>query len=159
MMPWLVAMTNRHARARAELQAAGFEAYTPLTKEKRTVRGRRRWLIAYLFGRYFFVRQCERWPELLDAEHVDDLIRHDDGSIPTVRDAEIDALRAREISGFISLKTGLRPGQRCRAVSGLMMGRVGTYIAGAANDREAAVFDFMGQASRIEFAPGVLVAA
>lgn len=157
-MAWLVAMTSRHARARAELKAAGFEPYTPLIKEKRTIRGRRRYLIGYLFGRYFFVRQCEQWSELLALDHVDDVIRHDDGSAPTVPDGEIEQLKAREIGGFISLKNGLRPGQAVRAQSGLMMGRIGTF-AGEARDREAAIFEFMGQASRVEFAPGVLVAA
>jgi hypothetical protein len=95
---------------------------------------------------------------VLSVDHVDDVIRHDDGSLPTVRDVEIDALKAREVSGFISLKNGLRPGQAVRAQSGLMMGKIGTF-AGELRDREAAIFDFMGQASRIEFAPGVLVAA
>lgn len=157
-MAWLVAMTSRHARARAELQAAGFEPYTPLIKEKKTVRGRRRYLIGYLFGRYFFVKQCDRWPDVLKVDHVDDVIRHDDGSIPTVADREIEQLKAREVSGFISLKTGLRPGQTVRANSGLFMGRIGTF-EGELHKGEAAIFEFMGQASRIEFAPGVLVAA
>jgi hypothetical protein len=157
-MPWLVAMTSKHARARTELQAAGFEPYTPLVKEKKTVRGRRRIMIGYLFGRYFFVKHCERWADVLSVDHVDDIIRHDDGTVPTVADREVEQLRAREIGGFISLKRGLRPGQAVRAQSGLMMGRIGTF-AGELHNREAAIFEFMGQASKIEFSPGVLVAA
>src|SRR5215467_9067205 len=157
-MAWLVAMTQRHARARAELTAAGFIAYTPLIKEKKAVRGRRRVLIGYLFGRYFFVKFCERWADVLNVDHVDDVIRHDDGSVPTVADREVEQLRAREVGGFISLKTGLRPGQAVRAQSGLLAGHIGEYAA-EAGQREAAFFDFMGARSRIEFAPGVLVAA
>ena len=159
-MPWLVAITSKHARARAELEHAGFEAYTPLIKERKTVRGRRRWLIGYLFGRYFFVRYCDRWAKILAVRHVDDMIRHENGWPPLVTDAEIASLKAREIGGFIALKTGLRVGQIVRAKNGLFMGQTGIF-AGALSkgDRETAFFEFMGQRSRIEFAPGVLMAA
>jgi len=159
-MPWLVAITSKHARARAELEHAGFEAYTPLIKERKTVRGRRRWLIGYLFGRYFFVKYCDGWMRILGIRHIDDIITHDDGKPPLVFDHEIASLKAREIGGFIALKTGLRVGQIVRAKNGLFMGQTGIF-AGALSkgDRETAFFEFMGQRSRIEFAPGVLMAA
>ena len=159
-MPWLVAITSKHARARAELEHAGFEAYTPLIKERKTVRGRRRWLIGYLFGRYFFVKYCDGWMRILGIRHIDDIITHDDGKPPLVFDHEIASLKAREIGGFIALKTGLRVGQIVRAKNGLFMGQTGIF-AGALSkgDRETAFFEFMGQRSKIEFAPGVLMAA
>jgi len=158
-MPWLVAMTSTHARARAELERAGFESYTPLIKEKRCIRGRRRWLIGYLFGRYFFIRHAEHWPQVLTMRHIDDLIRHDDGEPPVVPDHDITALRAREVGGFIAIKRGFAHGQKVRAKSGLLMGHVGIYAGMLHNDRECAIFDFMGQQSRVEFAPGILSAA
>ena len=159
-MPWLVAITSKHARARAELERAGFEAYTPLIKERKTVRGRRRWLIGYLFGRYFFVKYCDGWMRILGIRHVDDMLRHENGWPPLVTDAEIASLKAREIGGFIALKTGLRVGQIVRAKNGLFMGQTGTFAGTLSKgDRETAFFEFMGQRSRIEFAPGVLMAA
>jgi transcription antitermination factor NusG len=153
-------MTCRHARCRAELERAGFEAYTPLIKEKKTIRGRRRWLIGYLFGRYFFIRKTERWSEILGIRYIDDMIRHDNGLPPLIADLEIAALRSREVSGFINVRTGFRNGQLVRVRSGPFMGQIGTFAGLVSRgDREAALFEFMGQRSRIEFAPGVLAAA
>jgi Transcription termination factor nusG len=80
MPDWLVATAEngRQRLARASCEERGFVCYFPLLRERKLVRGRKRSVTSYLFGRYFFVVFHPQWIELRTTRGVDDVFRYDE---------------------------------------------------------------------------------
>jgi len=161
MPDWLVA-TAEHGKqsfARGHLSAAGFVCYFPLFRERRIIRGCKRFVVSYLFGRYFFVLFCPNWYAIGSTLGVDDLFMTDEKPA-LVRDAIIDEIKSRENpDGVITLRRGFRAGQRVTPKSGPLKGLIGTFHGLTSSEREVAFFSMLGQLTRVEFAAGCLALA
>jgi transcription antitermination factor NusG len=161
MPDWLVATAEhgKQAFARNHLKAGGFDCYFPLFRERRIVRGTKRFVVSYLFGRYFFVLFCPTWRGVMTTLGVDELFMHDEAPA-LVREAVIDEIRSRENpDGVITLRRGFRAGQRVTPKSGPLKGLIGTFHGLTSSEREVAFFSMLGQMTRVEFASGCLALA
>ena len=159
-MTWLVAtsLVGRQSEALNNLDAQGFATYRPLYREKYFVRGRKRWRTASLFGRYLFVRQTPEWPAVRHTRGIDSILAAEERPLG-VPDPEIDAIRAREDhNGIIHIIKGFQPGQRVRVRRGIMAGALGTFVSLVGQDREVALFELLGQLTKVELAAGSLAA-
>lgn len=159
-MTWLVAtsLVGRQSEALENLEAQGFVAYRPLYREKFFVRGAKRWRTASLFGRYFFVFLNAHWSAIRYTRGVDTILTANEHPLG-VADVEIDELRAREdYRGLITIIKGFQPGQRVRVKRGILAGALGTFVTLVGQDREVALFELLGQLTKVELAAGSLAA-
>jgi hypothetical protein len=166
-MTWLVAQAehNRQKVARDALEECPAldkrDIYFPLTKkpvkDRRT--GRTTPQPAFFFGDYFFVKFIPTWVEdVLHARGVWGVLRYDEKPF-LISDKELYLkVRSREIYGHIPLPRGWERGQRLRATSGVLSGRVGKFEEDLGRSRIVALFDFMGKDVRVELAKGSLSA-
>lgn len=159
-MTWLVAtsLVGRQPEALDNLKDQGFEVYRPLYREKYFARGAKRWRTASLFGRYFFVFLQTNWPDIRYTRGIDNILTANEHPLG-VADHEIDALRAREdYRGLITIIKGFQPGQRVRVKRGILVGALGTFVTLVGQDREVALFELLGQLTKVELAAGSLAA-
>jgi transcription antitermination factor NusG len=159
-LTWLVATSEigRQTLALDNLTNQGFVSYRPLYREKFFVRGRKCWRTASLFGRYFFVFASQHWPAIRYTRGVDSLLAVEERPLG-VADQEVEAIRAREgRDGLIHIIKGFQPGQRVRVKRGILIGALGTFVTLIGQDREVALFELLGQLTRVELAAGTLAA-
>jgi len=138
---WLCAYTKPRCEffAAANLEQADFEVYLPITKTTRQARTYR----VPMFGRYLFVKQCEKLYKLRAIEGIAGIITTNDEPI-AIKQQIIDELRIREVNGIIQteeIRTATRgfwPGERIRVTSGAHSGLIG-YFERLVNKRRAQV--------------------
>jgi transcription antitermination factor NusG len=151
-------MVGRQSEAIKNLDAQGFTAYRPLYREKYFSRGVKRWRTESLFGRYFFVRLDAQWPAVRHTRGIHSILANNELPL-AVADHEIETLRAREdYRGLITIIKGFQPGQRVRVKRGILVGALGTFVSLVGQDREVALFELLGQLTRVELAAGSLAA-
>jgi len=158
MSYWAVAQTEpqrEHAarlllmRGRPEENVSPFETYAPRIKD----RGR----IAFLFPAYLFVRIVERWYPVRWTPGIVRICMAGDHPAP-VPDEIVDAIRKREVGGFVRLPQPriLKPGDKVRVTRGSFEGRLGIYAGMASHERQRALLELLGQMVPVEFPPGHL---
>ena len=138
---WLCAYTKPHREffAAANLERENFEVYLPVTKITRQARMYR----IPMFGRYLFVKQCEKQNKLRAVDGIAGIITTNDEPI-VIKQQIIDELRNREVNGIIQTEEiriatpGFCPGERVRITSGAHSGLIG-YFERLVNKRRAQV--------------------
>jgi transcription antitermination factor NusG len=150
MAYWAVARTqpNREDFAIKMLAIKGFpETYLPLIKE-RIPRKKSRFSLfeGPMFRNYLFVALEEFW---WDADHCPGVARLlMDGVRPAkVRDGVVEALKAREVNGYVKLPEPpgqLRTGDKVRVIHGPFTGPPGLYAGQSAKDRVRVLLTLFG---------------
>lgn len=174
-MPYMVvvAAAGRERDCRALVRDYGFACYQPTYRELLVRRRRKVWEERLLFGRYFFAKWFEgcNWRVLLAHQHAVSTERKTlaglfmwstpDGAEPAkVKDQVITDIRSREDrSGHVdtAARNGFSLNQPVRAITGVFAGKEGRYT-GSRSNADVALMDLFGRETRIEFAPGALVA-
>ena len=119
---------QRERFAASQLELRGYETFLPLVAAKGAGEGRP------LFASYLFCRIIDRWRSINVCFGVVGIVRV--GDCPSrMPDAEIDAIRAMIVGGFVQLPEGppaaparsLRKGQRVKIVSGPFTGQGGVF--------------------------------
>jgi transcription antitermination factor NusG len=160
-MPWFVVTSRRQKERTAfdSLITEDFEAYQPRYKEHYYKGRHRRYRIAFLFGRYIFVKFDERWPDVRKVRGICNVLKAcaTDELPSTISDDVIDEWRKKEKDGFV---VGLQEGQLVRARNGVFADQVGRFVGLSNREHDIALFEFLGQPIRVEFQQrGVLVPA
>lgn len=141
------------------LEAAKFKPYLPCYR-KYFFKGRhRRWEPEPLFGRYIFVKFDERWPNVRNVHGICNVLKAcaTDELPSTITDDVIDEWIKKEKDGFF---VGFQKDQPVRARNGIFTNQIGRFVGLSDRKHDIALFDFLGQSTRIEFQqPGVLVPA
>jgi transcription antitermination factor NusG len=151
-MSWFV-ITARQQKERTafdSLIAEGFAVYQPRCKEHYFKGRHRRYRITFLFGRYIFVKFDDRWPDVCKVRGVCSVLKAcaDDELPSTIKDNVIAEWKAKEKDGFI---VGFQEGQRVRARNGIFAYQVGRFVGLSNRGHDIALFDILGQSTRIEF--------
>jgi transcriptional antiterminator RfaH len=128
-------------------ERAGFESYLPKIRERRNGETK----ISALFPSYAFLHIRERWYDAAHVQGVLKILMHGDHPAK-LDDRVIDALRAREHRGFVTLPRGPRPGDRVRILTGQFLGHVGLYLGQSPHERERVLLELLGRSVRVELA-------
>ena len=153
---WYVAQLkpNSFARAEANLKKQGFETFMPL--RRKTVRHARqmREVMRPVFPGYIFTRfgaARSDWRKINSTFGVSKLISFEAGKPAPVPDALMAGLRARCDAGqVLQPLDDLQAGEQVRMLSGAFADFVGEVETFVANDGVRLLFDFMGQATRLD---------
>jgi transcriptional antiterminator RfaH len=148
MAYWAVARTQpqREEFAVRMLAIKGFrDTYLPRIRGGVRSRGRPA-ADAPLFVNYLFVAIVDRWWE---ANYCPGVIRLlFDGERPAkVRDGVVEAIRAREVNGFVVLPEApgrLKAGDRVRVIHGPFTGLPGLYAGMSSRDRVRVLLSLFG---------------
>lgn len=159
MMAWVVARVHLppprpggEARSAVELRLgeAGFEVYCPRVKTRAFGKTR----ISALFPGYLFVAVIDQWWSARWSPGVIDLCglkAH--GRPDRLPDGVIEALRRKEIGGFVRLEpppSALRKGRQVRVLSGQFRDYLGVYEGQSSREREIVLLDLLGRKARVE---------
>ena len=153
---WYVAQLkpNSFARAEANLKKQGFETFMPL--RRKTVRHARqmREVLRPVFPGYIFIRfgaASSDWRKINSTFGVSKLISFEAGKPAPVPDALMAGLRARCDAGqVLQPLDDLQAGEHVRMLSGAFADFVGEVETFVANDGVRLLFDFMGQATKLD---------
>jgi transcription antitermination factor NusG len=141
------------------LKDAKYEPYLPCYR-KTFYKGRhRQWEPAPLFGRYIFVKFDDRWSGVRNVRGICNVLKAcaTDELPSTIKDDVIAECKAKEKDGFV---VGFQEGQRVFAKTGIFADQIGRFVGLSNREHEIALFDFLGQSTRVEFQQrGVLVPA
>ena len=127
--------SQRERFASEQLGLRGFETFLPLIQTKRAS--------APLFNGYFFVRIVEQWRSINFCFGVLGLVRV--GDCPSrMPDAEVDAIKAMMVGGYVRLPEGpppapprvIRKGAKVKIISGPFTGQGGLYVGQTSRQRE-----------------------
>jgi transcription antitermination factor NusG len=122
----------------------------PKFRKRVTVRGKRTWKDALLFGRYFFVRILDAWRAVFRSPWVSGVLMVDGGDEPgAVGDEFVDGLRSQEVCGYVTIFEAprFRAGQRVRISSGPLKGLIGIFEESKRN-REVVLLSMLGSSQR-----------
>jgi transcription antitermination factor NusG len=162
---WLVAVSEyaRQPQAIQALAELDFLTYNPQFKARMIRAGRKIVTLRSLFGRYFFVRMCDRWRSVIHVRGVYDVMMQSEEETPLlVRDDAIAEIKSREIGGLVLVENccHFRQGQLVtpKTVDHFLYGKDGKFLKTAQRDREVALFDILGHETKVEFEPGILIA-
>ena len=126
---------QRERFASEQLGLRGFETFLPIVQTRRAS--------APLFNGYFFVRIVEQWRSINFCFGVLGLVRV--GDCPSkMPDAEIDAIKAMVVGGFVRLPEApppplpriIRKGAKVKIISGPFTGQGGLYVGQTSRQRE-----------------------
>lgn len=153
---WYVAQVkpNGFARAEANLKKQDFETFMPL--RRKTVRHARqmREVLRPVFPGYIFIRfgaARSDWRKINSTFGVRKLISFETGKPAPVPDALMAGLRARcDIEHVLQPLDDLQAGEQVRMLSGAFADFVGEIETFVANDCVRLLFDFMGQAIKLD---------
>ena len=153
---WYVAQVkpNGFARAEANLKKQGFETFMPL--RRKTVRHARqmREVLRPVFPGYIFTRfgaARSDWRKINSTFGVSKLISFEAGKPAPVPDALMAGLRARCDAGqVLQPLDDLQAGEQVRMLSGAFADFVGEIETFVASDGVRLLFDFMGQATKLD---------
>jgi transcriptional antiterminator RfaH len=138
---------QRERFAAEQLELRGFEIFLPMVATKRSS--------APLFNSYFFVRIIEQWRAINFCFGVLGLVRV--GDCPSkMTDAEIDAIKAMVVGGFVRLPEAppaaprhvFRKGERIRIIGGPFEGVRAIHSGMRAGDRERILLSLLGSPAR-----------
>jgi transcriptional antiterminator RfaH len=152
---WYVVQTRPHAERKAaeHLVRQGFEAYLPRFLKRRRHARRVEKVAAPLFPRYLFVSvdvTTQRWLSIRSTIGVATLVCN--GNVPAeIPEAVIQGLRAREMSGLVTLEQRRRftLGDPVRVIDGAFANCLGLYEDTPAQDRVAILLDLLGRKVRV----------
>ena len=153
---WYVAQVkpNGFARAEANLKQQGFETFMPL--HRKTVRHARqmREVLRPVFPGYIFIRfgaVRSDWRKINSTFGVSKLISFETGKPAPVPDALMAGLRARcDFEHVLQPLDDLQAGEQVRMLSGAFADFIGEIETFVANDCVRLLFDFMGQATKLD---------
>lgn len=149
--------SQRERFACEQLGLRGYETFLPMIQTKRAT--------APLFNGYFFVRIIEQWRSINFCFGVLGLVRV--GDCPSkMPDAEIDAIKAMVVGGFVQLPEAppppasrvLRKGQRVKIISGPFTGQGGIFQGQTSRQRELILLAALLGGSRTIAIPSASVA-
>jgi transcriptional antiterminator RfaH len=163
---WFVAHTqpNAEAKAVANLNRQGFEAYFPRYLKRRRHARKVDTVAAPLFPRYVFVAvdiSAQRWRSIYSTVGVARLVCNGDEPA-AVPDAVVAALREREDDGgFIKLdfRPSFRPGEMVRVLDGAFSSCLGLFEGMADRERIAILLDLLGRKVRVVLDADLVAAA
>jgi transcriptional antiterminator RfaH len=152
--PWAVVNTHPHREETAleNLKRQGFIAYCPMLRRRRSHGRRITPVLRPLFPSYLFVStgaNFARWQPILSTYGVRSLVCSG-RNIPTIDDAFIAQIRAREVDGVI-----VRPpepyevGQSVTIADGPFDGLVATIIHMNEKDRLVVLLDLMNRSTSV----------
>jgi transcriptional antiterminator RfaH len=139
--------SQRERFAAEQLGLRGFETFLPMVQTRRAS--------APLFNGYFFVRIVEQWRSITTCFGVLCLVRV--GDCPSkMPDAEIDAIKAMVVGGFVRLpeapspppRRAFRKGERVRITGGPFEGVRAIHAGMRAGDRERVLLSLLGSSAR-----------
>ena len=153
---WYVAQVkpNGFARAEANLKKQDFETFMPL--RRKTVRHARQMheVLRPVFPGYIFIRfgaARSDWRKINSTFGVSKLISFETGKPAPVPDALMAGLRARcDVEHVLQPLDDLQAGEQVRMLSGAFADFVGEIETFVANDCVRLLFDFMGQATKLD---------
>ena len=150
--PWLCAATkfSEELRAAHHVERQGFKYYMPMFIN---VRGKSE----LLFPGYLFVEQRYDWPVLNNTRGIHKIISV--GNPFLVRAVEIEALRSREVNGFVRLHPQLKAGDAVRPLVGGLALLIGIVTDTLPGDRCKVLFNMLGRCSTAEFEQRMLAVA
>ena len=129
---WLIATLNRKA-AHERLEVDGFNCYRPMYRERLVVRGARRYVDRPLLGRYVLVEMLIDWIRqfyrIVRVEGIGGILMRNE-KLMVVRNGDVEALRKREVRGYIELppKVWFRKDQRVIVSRGPFVNLVGRFV-------------------------------
>ncbi len=152
---WYVvqAQPNAERKAVAHLERQGFATYFPRYLKRRRHARRVETVAAPLFPRYLFVAvdmATQRWRSIYSTIGVSRIVCA--GDSPTaVSDEIVEALRAREASGFVQLPPlpRFKLGERIRVLDGVFSDCLGLYDGIPDNQRVAVLLELLGRKVRV----------
>lgn len=159
---WAVAqtVTNRESFVAERIEESGFEIFMPKTRMR--INGDMR--VIALFPGYLFVRIIDRWRAAAKTMGVLGLIMS--GESPACcPDEEIEKIKMQMRGGLVRLpkpepaKCAFEIGQTVRIISGSLRGFEAIYDGMGAHERECVLLEILGRMTRVELAPGDLIAA
>jgi transcription antitermination factor NusG len=165
-MVWLCARTkpSRELWAAENVVNQGHDYYLPRTLEQVIVVGisgtRKEMRAKVLFPGFLFVRTNGEWHFLLGTFGVSLILF---GNSPAVvPDKVIDAMKAREVNGYVELpapkQQRRKVGDAVRVRDGAFSGHVGIYQGMNARDRSKVLLDMLGQKTNVLIADALLEA-
>ena len=153
---WYVAQLkpNSFARAEANLKKQGFETFMPLRRKAVSHARQMREVLRPVFPGYIFTRfgaARSDWRKINSTFGVSKLISFEAGKPAPVPDALMAGLRARCNAGqVLQPLDDLQAGEQVRMLSGAFADFVGEVETFVANDGVRLLFDFMGQATKLD---------
>jgi transcriptional antiterminator RfaH len=162
---WYVAQTQVYAEAKAtqHLGRQGFAVYLPRYLKQRRHARRVERVAAPLFPRYLFVEidiATQRWYAIQSTIGISSLVTN--GGVPVpVPNGVIDALRNREISGFVQLdrRPRFNPGDKIRVRDGAFSDCLGLFESVSGEQRAAILLDLLGRKVRVLLDADIIDAA
>ena len=142
--------SQRERLATRYLSLAGYEVWLPRIRGRRIVRGRRQKVTLALFPGYLFLLVELQWSAARYCPGVIRLVM--DGDRPAkVPDRVVEALKEREVDGFVKLPEPpprLRPGGRVRVTGGPFQGHLGLVAGMAPLERVIILLSMLGAQQR-----------
>jgi transcriptional antiterminator RfaH len=152
---WYVVQTRPHAevRASAHLDRQGFGVYLPRYLKRRRHARQVEIVAAPLFPRYLFVAvdfATQRWRSIYSTTGVSQIVSAGESPV-AVSDSVVEALRRREVAGFVQLPQ--RPrfalGEKVRVLDGVFSDCLGLYDGSPDSERVAVLLDLLGRKVRV----------
>ena len=153
---WYVAQVkpNGFKRAEANLKKQGFETFMPLRRKTMRHARQMREVLQPVFPGYIFTRfgaARSDWRKINSTFGVSKLISFEVGRPAPVPDALMAGLRARcDIEHVLQPLDDMQAGEQVRMLSGAFADFVGEIETFVANDGVRLLFDFMGQATKLD---------
>jgi transcriptional antiterminator RfaH len=153
MVYWAVArlVPQHEAYGLHCLNVAGFEAYYPRLRARRTRHGRTVEIHPPLFQGYCFIVIRLQWHRARWSPGVSNIITGGDGSPSRVPDNVITDLKSREKNGLIELPKppGLHVGDRVKIRSGPFAGHLALFEGMKPRERVEILLSFLGSQQKV----------
>jgi len=145
---------RQESRAHLHLLNQEYEAYMPLVRARRRLRGRDRNVLEPMFPRYLFIRLTdyrEDFGPIRSTRGVVGLVRMGE-EFPVVPDELIAALREREQDGAIDLRAfdALKPNDPVQVTAGPFAGYQGVFDASNGDQRVIVLLEILNRQRRVE---------
>ena len=145
---------RQESRAHLHLLNQDYEAFLPLVRARRRVRGRDRNLLEPMFPRYLFIRLTdyrEDFGPIRSTRGVVGLVRMGE-EFPVVPDELIAAIREREQDGAVDLSQfqSLKPNDRVEIKAGPFAGYQGVFDASNGDERVIVLLDILNRQRKVE---------
>lgn len=151
-------LPKRERFAAERVEALGYPVFLPLVQTKRAS--------APLFAGYFFAQISTQWRSITTCFGVRCLVRT--GDCPArCPEAEIEALRAMVVSGFVRLpeaapapvRRKIAIGAKVRITAGPFGGMAGLYAGQSTRDREKILLSLLGSQRQVLIAANLIAPA
>lgn len=131
-----------------DLNEIGFQAFAPLEKVRKVIRGRKVERMMPLFTRYVFTRFDSadlEWREILNTSGVVDVVRESASTLPLrMPDIEIERLKLAEKLGVFDRTKPMQAGVEVEVMDGPFTGFIGKVSRARSDDRIDVLLQFLG---------------